>query len=138
MRLDQGPALAAATDGLAPGERCHAVVRPEKLRIDALEAAAVRSNGLPRVEGVVESSLYLGTATQIVVDLGEAVRMTVLVPNASEAERRELPGGGVRVELSWEPEHMHVVRESPGAEPSRKQGNAQVYRASLEMSREGG
>ena len=38
--------------------------------------------------------------------------MTVLVPNASEAERRRLPGGGVRVGLSWEPEHMHVVRQS--------------------------
>jgi hypothetical protein len=65
------------------------------------------------VEGVVESSLYLGTATQVVVGLGEDVRMTVLVPNASEAERQRLPGGGARVELSWEPEHMHVVRESP-------------------------
>jgi len=40
------------------------------------------------------------------------VRMTVLVPNADESERQRLPGGGARVELSWEPEHMHVVRES--------------------------
>ncbi len=119
VRLDQGPVLAAATGGLSPGERCHAVVRPEKLRIDALAGeGAAGSNGLPRVEGVVESSVYLGTATQLVVNLGEAVRMTVLVPNASEAERRELPGAGVRVELSWEPEHMHVMRESPGAEPN--------------------
>jgi hypothetical protein len=39
--------------------------------------------------------------------------MTVLVPNADEAERRRLPGGGARVGLSWEPEHMHLVRESP-------------------------
>ena len=38
--------------------------------------------------------------------------MTVLVPNASEAERQRLPGGGARVALSWELEHMHVVRES--------------------------
>jgi hypothetical protein len=38
--------------------------------------------------------------------------MTVLVPNASEAERQRLPGGGARVALSWEPDHMHVVRES--------------------------
>jgi hypothetical protein len=38
--------------------------------------------------------------------------MTVLVPNASEAERARLPGGGAPVRLSWEPEHMHVVRES--------------------------
>ena len=72
-------------------------------------------DGLPRVEGVVESSVYLGTATQIVVDLGGDVRMTVLVPNASEAERQRLPGGGARVALSWEPEHMHVVRESERA-----------------------
>jgi hypothetical protein len=39
--------------------------------------------------------------------------MTVLVPNADESERQRLPGGGARVALSWEPEHMHVVTESP-------------------------
>jgi spermidine/putrescine transport system ATP-binding protein len=111
IQLDQGPALSADTNSLPAGERCHAVVRPEKLRIDALDGS-VPSNGLPTVEGTVESSLYLGTSTQIAVDLGDGVRMTVLVPNANEAERRALPGGGVRVALSWEPEHMHVVRES--------------------------
>ncbi|HEX2097378.1 MAG TPA: TOBE domain-containing protein, partial [Solirubrobacterales bacterium] len=58
-------------------------------------------------------SLYLGTATQVVVDLGDGVRMTVLVPNADEAERQQLPGGGARVALRWEPEHMHLVREGP-------------------------
>jgi spermidine/putrescine transport system ATP-binding protein len=114
VRLDHGPTLRVPTDGLSPSEHCHAVVRPEKLRIEPLgEAAVPSSNGLPRVEGVVESSIYLGTATQIVVDLGGEVRMTVLVPNASEAERQRLPGGGARVALSWEPEHMHLVRESP-------------------------
>ena len=42
----------------------------------------------------MESSLYLGTATQIVVRLPDGVRMTVLVPNADEAERRRLPAAG--------------------------------------------
>jgi hypothetical protein len=42
--------------------------------------------------------------------------MTVLVPNADEAERQRLPGGGARVGLSWEPEHMHVIAVSPGRE----------------------
>jgi len=112
VRLDQGTTVRAATDGLSSGQRCHAVVRPEKLRIDLLDGTGGATNGLPRVEGTVESSLYLGTATQIVVDLGGEVRMTVLVPNASEAERQRLPGGGARVVLSWEPEHTHVVRES--------------------------
>jgi len=60
----------------------------------------------------VQSAIYLGTATQIVVNLPGDVPMTVLVPNASEAERARLPGGGAPVRLSWEPEHMHVVRES--------------------------
>jgi spermidine/putrescine transport system ATP-binding protein len=112
VRLDHGPVLRVPTDGLSPSEHCQAVVRPEKLRIETA-AGAPSSNGMPRVEGVVESSVYLGTSTQIVVDLGGDVRMTVLVPNASEAERQHLPGGGARVALSWEPEHMHLVRESP-------------------------
>jgi spermidine/putrescine transport system ATP-binding protein len=116
VRLEGGPTVPTATDGLSPGERCHAVVRPEKLRVEPTGPGTPQANGLPRVDGVVESSVYLGTATQIVVDLGEQVRMTVLVPNADEQERQRLPGGGARVALSWQPEHMHVIRDSaPGA-----------------------
>ena len=70
--------------------------------------------GDPSVEGLVESSLYLGTATQLIVKLAEDVRMTVLVPNTDEAERQQLPGGGANVKLSWSPDHMHVVKESAG------------------------
>ncbi len=111
VELDEGTTIATATDGFSPGDRCHAVVRPEKLHVELGQNGDGR-RGLPRVEGIVASSLYLGTATQIAVDLGEDVRMTVLVPNADEAERQRLPGGGARVALSWEPEHMHLVRES--------------------------
>ncbi len=139
VRLDQGPTVRTRTDGLAAGERCHAVVRPEKLRIEPLDAGAPRSaNELPRVEGVVESSIYLGTTTQIVVDLGEGVRMTVLCPNASEVERQSLPGGGAKVTLSWEPEHMHVVREShtAQADSNRRESGHTEHRA-LEAAREG-
>jgi ABC-type Fe3+/spermidine/putrescine transport system ATPase subunit len=117
VKLDEGTTIAAATDGFSPGDRCHAVVRPEKLRVEMGENGAVPDD-CPRVEGTVTSSLYLGTATQIAVDLGEGVRMTVLVPNADEAERQRLPGGGARVALSWEPEHMHLVRESPNGAPA--------------------
>jgi len=136
--LDQGPTVPTPTEGLPPGARCHAVVRPEKLHIDAL-ADGSSPNGLPHVEGVVESSVYLGTATQIVVDLGGGVRMTVLVPNASEAERRRLPGGGVPVSLSWEPEHMHLVRESDEAEEKLgEEASNRPREAALGTTREGG
>jgi spermidine/putrescine transport system ATP-binding protein len=110
--LDQGPSVDASVNGFSSGERAYAVVRPEKLLITMAEESA--PDGLPSVEGTVESSLYLGTATQIAVDLGEDVRMTVLVPNADEQQRQRLPGGGARVRLSWNPEHMHLVKESVG------------------------
>jgi len=117
VKLDEGTTIAASTDGFSSGDRCHAVVRPEKLRVE-MDQNGGSSADLPRVEGTVTSSLYLGTATQIAVDLGEGVRMTVLVPNADEADRQRLPGGGARVALSWEPEHMHLVRESPNGAPT--------------------
>jgi spermidine/putrescine transport system ATP-binding protein len=110
VKLDTGIEIEAPTDGIGAGERCHAVVRPEKLRLDPKDGSA--PDGWPSVEGLVESSLYLGTATQIVVRLAGDVPMTVLVPNADEAERSRLPGGGAPVRLSWAPEHIHVVRES--------------------------
>jgi spermidine/putrescine transport system ATP-binding protein len=110
VHLDNGPTVPAAEDGFRPGERCQAVVRPEKLHIGRVDERA--DGDLPSVEGTVESSVYLGTSTQIVVDLGDDVRMTVLHPNASEAERQRLPGGGARVRLSWHPDHMHLVRGS--------------------------
>jgi len=115
VKLDSGPEIEADTSGLDPGERCAAVVRPEKLTV-TLPGETGALDGRPRVEGVVESSLYLGTSTQIVVNLGGEVRMTVLVPNADEAQRQRLPGGGAKVTLSWAPEHMHVVTESPHGE----------------------
>jgi spermidine/putrescine transport system ATP-binding protein len=111
LELDSGVKVpAVGVDGLQAGERCHAVVRPEKLRIEPADAPS--TNDLARVEGIVESSLYLGTATQFIVRLPDGVAMTVLVPNADEAERRRLPAAGVKVRLAWTSEHMHVVRET--------------------------
>jgi spermidine/putrescine transport system ATP-binding protein len=110
VRIEDGPTVRAEVNGFRPGDRCHAVVRPEKLRIAAADSAA--DGSLPSIEGVVESSLYLGTSTQIAVQLPTEARLTVLVPNADEAERQRLPGGGARVRLSWHPDHMHLVRDS--------------------------
>jgi spermidine/putrescine transport system ATP-binding protein len=110
VQLDSGVAVRADVDGFAAGDRCNAVVRPEKLWITA-EGEKVDGK-LPSVEGLVESSLYLGTSTQMLVRLPDDVVMTVLCPNTDEEERRRLPGGGAKVKLSWAPEHMHLVRES--------------------------
>jgi spermidine/putrescine transport system ATP-binding protein len=143
VKLDEGSTIAAPTDGFSSGDRCHAVVRPEKLRVETASGngngtSSAAQDGLPRVEGVVTSSLYLGTATQIAVDLGEGVRMTVLVPNADEAERQQLPGGGARVALSWEPEHMHLVRESPNGVAAASNDGARAADQSQLQTTHGG
>ncbi|MDQ2699840.1 MAG: ABC transporter ATP-binding protein [Actinomycetota bacterium] len=110
VQIDNGPAIRTGDAAkFSAGERCYAVVRPEKLTVSTDGTA---SGDQPGVDGIVESSLYLGSATQMVVRVGE-VTMTVLVPNASEEARQNLPGGGARVRLSWLPEHMHLVAESP-------------------------
>jgi spermidine/putrescine transport system ATP-binding protein len=111
VRLDGGPTVAAEADGLHAGERCYACVRPEKLRVEATDAPVSADH--PSVKGTIESTLYLGTSTQLVVRAGPGVPMTVLVPNADEAERQRLPNAGAQVRLAWAPEHMHVVLDSP-------------------------
>ncbi len=103
--LDSGVTVEAAVNGFQTGDRCHAVVRPEKLKL----GDGGRKD--PSIEGLVESSLYLGTATQLIVKLPDDVRLTVLVPNVDEAERQKLPGGGANVKLTWEADHMHLVTE---------------------------
>ncbi|HET8975796.1 MAG TPA: ABC transporter ATP-binding protein [Solirubrobacterales bacterium] len=110
VQLDAGVTVTADVNGFSAGERCNAVVRPEKLWVTP-EGGEVDGK-LPNVEGLVESSLYLGTATQMLVGLPDGVTMTVLCPNTDEGERRSLPGAGQKVKLSWAPEHMHLVRES--------------------------
>jgi spermidine/putrescine transport system ATP-binding protein len=110
LALDNGPTVRAIGGGVRPGDRAHAVVRPEKLQIAKVEESA--PDGRPRVEGIVESAVYLGTATQMVVKLPADVPLTVLVPNTDEALRQSLPGAGARVRLTWSPEHMYLVSAS--------------------------
>jgi spermidine/putrescine transport system ATP-binding protein len=110
MRLDAGPTVKALdSGGVQTGERAHAVVRPEKLELR--QTGAPDEGNRPSVEGQVESSLYLGTATQMVVRLGDGTRMTVLVPNADAEARRDLPAAGDGARLSWSDENIHIVRE---------------------------
>jgi spermidine/putrescine transport system ATP-binding protein len=119
VELEAGGRAEAKANGVSSGERCFAVVRPEKLVVH--RDGQPSRDGYPSVEGTVESSVFLGTATQLIVRIAGDVPITVLIPNADEAERSRLPGGGVGVRLSWAPEHMHLVRETAGAKPEDEQ-----------------
>jgi spermidine/putrescine transport system ATP-binding protein len=111
LRLDNGVTVRVPNNGLRPGLRCYAVVRPEKLKVGLIDGPVGEE---PSVEGIVQASVYLGTATQMVVDVTEGVSLTALVPNVDEAQRQRLPGAGARVRLTWSAEHMHVL---PAQEP---------------------
>jgi spermidine/putrescine transport system ATP-binding protein len=122
VKLDAGVEVDAPADGFSAQDHCHVVVRPEKLQISyASEPAPPGSS----VEGIVASSVYLGTTTQIVVMLPGDVPMTVLVPNADESERQRLPGGGANVRLSWMPDAVHLVRESLAQKQLENQQDAE-------------
>jgi spermidine/putrescine transport system ATP-binding protein len=114
LKLDAGPTVRTSSSGGATmRERVHAVVRPEKLVLRSAGEDGVGADGAS-VEGQVESSLYLGTATQMVVRLGDDTRMTVLVPNADAEARHQLPAAGDAARLSWSSENIHIVREAVG------------------------
>jgi spermidine/putrescine transport system ATP-binding protein len=114
LRLDAGPTVRAGAAEATVGERAHAVVRPEKLELHGANGAGAHTGA--SVEGHVDSSLYLGTTTQVVVRLGDGTRMTVLVLNADEEARRRLPATGDRAQLTWADESIHIVREPAGGE----------------------
>ena len=118
LRLDAGPTVRAGAAGATVGERAHAVVRPEKLQLHPTNGGG--PDGRPSVDGQVESSLYLGTATQVIVKLPDGTRMTVLVPNTDEEARRRLPAAGDSARLTWSAENIHMVKEKPAqpAEPA--------------------
>jgi spermidine/putrescine transport system ATP-binding protein len=111
LKLDAGPTVNAGAAGATVGERAHAVVRPEKLQLQGTNGAEPVS-GRAHVDGQVESSLYLGTATQVVVRLPDDTRMTVLVPNTDEEARRRLPATGDGARLTWSDDNIHMVKET--------------------------
>ena len=111
VHLESGATFEApGSPALAAGQRCHAVVRPEKLVVDRPEATPPDG---PAVAGTVESSVYLGTATQLIVSLADGTRLTALVPNVDEVQRSRLPGRGEGVRLSWAAEHTHLIGGHP-------------------------
>jgi spermidine/putrescine transport system ATP-binding protein len=114
LRLDAGVTVRTEPAGASGGERVYAVVRPEKLELH--RAGEPLGGGKASVEGVIESSLYLGTATQVVVRLADGTEMTALVPNTGEEARGRLPGAGADVRLAWARDHIHMVREAAAAE----------------------
>jgi spermidine/putrescine transport system ATP-binding protein len=107
VRLSTGAVCAAPVpDGVPPGTAVHLSVRPEKIALDEL-----LEDGMVALEGTVVERVYLGTTTQVIVELSPGVRLVALEQNTYRARSDDRWELGSRVRLGWRPEHGLVLRE---------------------------
>ena len=105
VRLAGGQLVAAPVpDGLAQGDEVQLSIRPEKLWIDTLERRH------DRARGHVAERVYLGTTTQIIVELAAGARVVALEQNTARARADDRWELGDRVRIGWQPEHAQVLR----------------------------
>jgi spermidine/putrescine transport system ATP-binding protein len=79
-------------------------VWPEELLVDELE------DGMATVEGTIAERVYMGTATQLIVELGPDARLVALEQNTARARSDDRWELGDRVRVGWLPEHGQVLR----------------------------
>ncbi len=133
MRLDAGPSITADVRPLAPGDRCHAVVRPEKLQISRTEGSAPDDHH--SVEGIVEKLGVPGhrhpgrgrARRRSPPDRARAQRGRTGPPDAARGRRARGPHLGARVHPCGA-RVRHRARRGRSATPPR----SRCHRATLE------
>ena len=105
VRLQTGQLLPSALpDGCEDGASVYCSVRPEKIFLDDIEEDMVS------VEGEIVERIYLGTTTQVIVQLAPDVRVVALEQNTARSRADDRWEIGHRVRLGWHPEHARVLR----------------------------
>jgi spermidine/putrescine transport system ATP-binding protein len=79
-------------------------IRPEKIWLGELEA------GMDSTEGTIVERVYVGTTTQVIVELSPGVRLVALEQNTARARSDDRWEIGERVTVGWHPEHALVLR----------------------------
>jgi spermidine/putrescine transport system ATP-binding protein len=105
VRLANGalvPARVPADCG--DGAAVHLSVRPEKILLDGDEP------GLVSLNGVVAERVYVGTATQVIVELEGGARVVALEQNTQRARADDRWELGDAVSVGWHPEYSLVLR----------------------------
>jgi spermidine/putrescine transport system ATP-binding protein len=105
VRLQSGELLAAPVpDDCASGALVQLSVRPEKIVLDAAD------DGMVRVTGTVAERVYVGTATQVIVELPGGLRLVALEQNTRRARADDRWEIGDQVTMAWDPQHSLVLR----------------------------
>jgi spermidine/putrescine transport system ATP-binding protein len=104
VRLESGELCKASVPAGSEGSRVQLSVRPEKIWLDDLE------EGMVSVEGTIVERVYVGTTTQVIVELAPGLRLLALEQNTARAKADDRWEIGDRVRLGWHPEHSLVLR----------------------------
>ena len=105
VRLANGSVCAAPVpDGVTDGTAVQLTVRPEKIVLDG------EGDGLVRLGGTIAERVYVGTATQVIVELEGGARIVALEQNTERARADDRWELGDRVTVAWLPEHSLVLR----------------------------
>ena len=89
---------------LLPGDDGSQIsVRPEKIWLGDLE------NGMTSMEGTVVERVYVGTTSQVIVELDSGVRLVALEQNTARGRDDDRWEIGERVKLGWHPEHARKL-----------------------------
>ena len=103
----RGPFVAGfiGISNLLPGPNGSVIsVRPEKIWLGELE------EGMESVDGTIVERVYVGTTTQVIVEIGPGVRLVALEQNTARARSDDRWEIGDRVRLGWHPEHALELR----------------------------
>ena len=105
VRLAGGAHCAAAVPAeCADGTAVCLSVRPEKMWLDE------HADGMVLLEGTVAERVYVGTTTQVIVELSPGARVVALEQNTHRSHADDRWEIGSRVTLGWRPEHSLVLR----------------------------
>jgi spermidine/putrescine transport system ATP-binding protein len=111
VRLGDGTVLSAPSELVNGGGSVRVGVRPEKLRVLAVEEHGTDNGeeGLNRLRGTVLDASYIGVSTQYLVETGDGHKLTVYAQNLETSGAAEALADGQRVLLTWKPQHTFVI-----------------------------
>ena len=105
VRLANGALCPAPVpEDCTAGAEVQLSVRPEKIWLDEHE------EGMVQLTGRVAERVYVGTTTQVIVELGPETRIVALEQNTHVSHASDRWEIGHPVTLSWRPEHSRVLR----------------------------
>jgi spermidine/putrescine transport system ATP-binding protein len=108
MELGDGQRLLAPDPGTAVGGEMTVTIRPERIKLDAPD-----HESWSRLRGAVVEIVYLGSMTQLIVELSFGERLVVHLLNDDEAGRTARSGDVVT--LGWPAEATYVLGSDTSA-----------------------